>query len=89
MHRDPACTKIRRRLKEGQRDVPINRSTISEKLRRFDDDCRFGANPETNDMWLTVDFGDLIFERAVVLHVQKRLGNRYRRILNANVEEHC
>ena len=84
------CGHIQQARKSGQRCVILSRSTIGTELQRFvDREYTFGAQAATNDMWLTVDFDDLEFEAAVVHHVHRLLGVRYKRFRDCRVEWHC
>lgn len=78
IHPNPTCSLIRMRQKEDQRRIRINTARISSELLRFEsqEHC-FGNPPETNDMWLEVDFGDSSFERAVVEHIIRLLARHY------------
>lgn len=84
------CGHIQQARKAGQRRVLLSRSTIGTELQRFvDREHTFGAQAATNDMWLTVDFNDLEFEAAVVHHIHRLLGARYKRFRDCRLEWHC
>lgn len=64
------CSTIRQHHKPEQRIVELNINTISEEFKKFaNGDYCFGANPNTNDMWLAVDFKDRDFEEAIVKYI--------------------
>jgi hypothetical protein len=90
IHGSAGCGNLQQHHKQGQRNVTLNRLTLSAELERFAGKFyTFGADQSTNDMWLTVDFGDAVFERAVVEHIRVLLGVNYLPFARAAITEHC
>lgn len=90
IHADADCTTIQQQHKQNQRIIRLDKKTISAELERFENKYyRFGADQETNDMYLYVDFLDPAFERAVVEYIRALLGAHYTPFDRAIVNEHC
>ena len=89
IHRDDTCAQIRSHRKANQRQCLITPDTITKELRNFKETYQFASVPEFNDMWVSIDFGDYEFEKALIKYLSRILGKRYKPLLNAQVEEHC
>lgn len=90
IHANGGCSTIQQQHKQAQRNVVLNLSTLSSELERFSGKFyKFGADQSTNDMWLTVDFSDATFERAVIEYVRKLLTSHYVPFTRVNINEHC
>jgi hypothetical protein len=90
VHSDGECPRIQQQHKQRQRIVRLDVATLSAELKRFmAKNYRFGSAPDTNDMWLDVDLGDPVFERAVVEFVQKLLAQHYDPFGRIKVDQHC
>jgi hypothetical protein len=90
IHSDSNCGNIGAQSRVNQRQIVITRNTIGEEIERFrTKQYTFAANKSVNDMWLTVDFGDVKFEDAVVKYIQRLIGAHYRPIAYAEVGQHC
>jgi hypothetical protein len=84
------CPDVQQQRKREQRVVPLTVSTISTELRRFEArEYAFASTAVSNDMWLQVDFADIVFEQAVVKHVQRILARRYTRFVGIPMVKHC
>ena len=65
-HFDVSCGDIHKMHKTGQRNIRIDPATFSNEIQRFTQkEYHFSSEPDSNDMWLEIDFGDLEFELAV------------------------
>ncbi len=90
IHGQPSCSAIQQQHKQDQRVVDLNRSTLSAELERFaQKHYRFGADAESNDMWLRVEFDGAQFEAHVVEYVRVLLARHYIPFGRIQVEEHC
>jgi hypothetical protein len=54
-----------------------NITEIVEKVKS--QDLKFASNRDLNDLWLEIDFGDVVFEKAFAEFVLRILGKRYKR----------
>ena len=89
LHGNPSCGVVRMMRKAGQRIVTIDRPAISSELNCFArKHYRFAAQAKINDMWLKVDFGDAKFEKAVVRHIRRLLGDHYGPLAKAPIKTH-
>jgi hypothetical protein len=74
MHTNLCCPTIKSQLKDNQRYIVINITTISYELLNFQDRFyKFDSTAHVNDMWVEVDFGDKAFEEAVVDYIHRLL----------------
>ena len=90
VHHNPDCATIRSHHTADQRICKIAASTLSLELRRFQNGYyHFGANKETNDMWLKVDLGDEGSEMATVNQIHRLLADRYKPFTRTVVSVHC
>ena len=90
IHANERCSAVRQQHKPAQRIVRLDAKTLSAELQRFEaKEYRFGANPETNDMWLYIEFADLSFERAGAEYVRKLLAAHYAPFGRVRIDEHC
>lgn len=90
IHAKVGCATIQQQHKKGQRVVRLDIGTLSRELNRFAmKEHRFGAQAETNDMWLEVNLGDTTFERAVVEYVKTLLAQHYTPFARIKIDEHC
>jgi hypothetical protein len=90
IHTDNGCATIQQQHKQNQRVIRLNQKTLSAELERFENKYyRFGADQETNDMWLYVDFLNPTFERAIVEYVRSLLGVHYSPFSRVTINEHC
>jgi hypothetical protein len=90
VHHDPSCGAIQKMGKQDQRHIRIDQKTISAELGRFAaKEHTFASNPEGNDMWLEIDFGDANFEAAVLNYVHRLIGQHYSPLAGVAVQNHC
>lgn len=90
IHADAECPTIQQQHKQGQRVVELRVATLSAELERFAaKEHRFAPNPDANDMWLNVEFGDPAFEWAVIEYVRRLLRRHYTPFARIKVDEHC
>ena len=76
--------------KEDQHVVRLNIETSFGELRLFaEKNYQFEANPDTNDMWLEVDFMDLKFEWSVIDYIRLLLSWHCTPFAKVNVDQHC
>src|SRR6266478_4425668 len=89
LHADSACGNIKQQHKQNQRRVLLEIETLSTELRRFaDKEYRFGATPETNDLWLELEFANPEFERSVVEYIHTLLGRHYKPFARIRTNQH-
>ena len=89
VHRNMECGSIRQMDKARQRRVRINDTTRERELRRFQREHAFGANAAINDMWVTLDLGNVRDEQRFVKCIVSALGRRYGRFQRVDVDTHC
>jgi len=90
LHGGGGCGSVQQQRKSGQRVVRLDVGSLSTELNRFvKKEYRFGADPETNDMWLELNFGDSAFEKAVVEYVRTLLSQHYTPFARIKVDQHC
>ena len=89
IHLDSSVEENQRHAKAGQRILVISISTLSDYLEKFKNrEYRFEPNQEFNDMWIEVDFGSVIFERAVVDYIIALIAERYPKMGSITPEIH-
>lgn len=90
VHTDPSCSYYRMMRKPEQRFVRIDPVTISEELQKFiHKRYTFASRPDSNDMWLEINFRDQEFEWAILQYVHRQLGNYYKPFLGVQIKKHC
>ena len=89
VHGDMACGSIRQRGKTGQRRVTVDRDTLDRELRRFAAEHGFGSTAAKNDMWVRLDFGNVVEEERTLGRIVETLGVRYTPFREADLERHC
>jgi hypothetical protein len=90
VHGQSSCAEIGKMKKAGQRHVLINNGSIGPELQKFASKAyRFNADAANNDMWLSVDFGDHVFEAAAVTYVQRLVGGYYGPFSSVTIDRHC
>ena len=90
IHANAECSRIQQQHKQEQRVVRLEVRSLSLELQRFSaQEYQFGAEAETNDMWLELDFSDPVFEKAVVEYVRSILALHYSPFARVSVDEHC
>lgn len=76
--------------KANQRSVTFTRASFARAVDQIlAREFRLGADKAVNDVWLTLDFSDPEFERAVARYIYRMLGERYSRLRCSPVDEHC
>jgi hypothetical protein len=88
MHADPNCSDIEKSGKSAQRKINMNRESLHEKLVEIGK-LSFTSTKAQNDLWLTIDFGNLVEEEAEAKRILKRLGERYKRFRAIDPISHC
>ena len=89
LHTDPSCRQIRKRRKPNQRHFQVDNASFSKEVEHLSTSLRLGSNPFTNDLWISVEFHDQEFEKAVIAYIYRRLASRYRRLQGAPSRQHC
>ena len=90
LHGDSGCAEIGKMGKANRRTVAVTRPSFTQALSQLaGKGFRLGADASVNDVWLSVDFGDLEFEEAVARHIHRLLGQRYSRLRGTPVDRHC
>lgn len=89
-HLDPGCGDIMKAGKTPQRHLQLNPASLSAELVRFGTgEHTFESTADGNDMWLTIDFGDLTFELALLNHIHRLLAARYQPFASAQLRVDC
>ncbi len=90
IHKSSSCGNIQQQHKKSQRVVHLNSNTLSSELLNFKEKhYKFGANPETNDMWLIVDFNPEEIEQGIVDDVLDLLKKHYSPFRKVTPKVHC
>lgn len=90
LHGQSICGEIGKMRKVAQRQFSVNAGTIGQELQKFAaKGYRFGAAASTNDIWLSIDFGDTPFEEAVMGYVQRLLAKHYSPFAGVAPDWHC
>lgn len=90
IHENTHCASVQQQRKRGQRVVRLDIGSLSRELNHFvAKDYQFGAQSETNDMWLELNFGNNTFEKALVEYVRTLLAQHYKPFARAKVDGHC
>jgi hypothetical protein len=90
IHGNASCSAIQQQHKKDQRVVRLDIGSLSKELNRLAmKEYQFGAQAETNDMWLELNLGDNKFERAIMDYVRILLSQHYKPFSRAKVDEHC
>lgn len=90
VHNDPNCKSIQSHDKLDQRYRYINWETIAMELENFrNNEYRFTASSESNDMWLEIDFQDQIYESDVLEFICRLLGEHHSPFKDLKPKIHC
>jgi hypothetical protein len=90
VHTNPHCSYVPGDERPPRRSRCITLSTPSRELQLFaDQHYSFQARAGLNDLWLVVEFGDQVFERAVVEYIQRLLARRYSPFGKTAINSHC
>ena len=90
LHGDSDCQQVRKMRKVNQRQLTVDRESFTRTITQIRaKEFRLGSDPEVNDFWLSVDFGDPEFEEACVRYAHRLLCQRYSRLKMGPVERHC
>lgn len=89
IHNNPNCSKIRQHQKKQQRYIKIDKSSIATELQNFINKLyTFGSTAKNNDMWLEIDFDDLVFERNLLDYVIRLISKHYTTFANIQILTH-
>ena len=88
MHANLNCSAIEKSGKAPQRKISINRDSQRAKLIELKD-LTFASDKSQNDLWLTIDFGNVVEEEAEAKRILRTLGEHYTRFLKAEPIVHC
>lgn len=90
IHADRTCLQIGKSGKQGQRVMGITRNSFAAAISQLDHKSfQLGSSAPVNDLWLTIDFGDLVFEEAVADYVLRLLRQRYSPLQGVQIKRHC
>ncbi len=90
IHKDSTCGQIHMHHKQEQRRISINMVTLRFVLADFlNDKYKFKAEKYFNDLWLDINLDTLEQETGLVHVIQAIIGQRYSRLSDAQVKEHC
>ena len=80
IHEGMTVEQSRVQLKPNPRIEFVTVEDISQIVKWVNSpDLKFASNQAENDLWLQIDFHDLVFEKAFAEYVLRLLGNRYKR----------
>lgn len=90
IHGDLSCGHIMQARKKNQRKIKITTDNKLKVMWRFhNNEFKFGSTQEFNDMWLSVDLGDINAEQTMVEEVRMALSRHYKPFAKAEVIDHC
>jgi hypothetical protein len=90
VHRNPNCLQAKVGPKQSVRHVIINADNLSKELNKFrSNKHKLSAETGMNDIYLILDFGDPVFEEALVGHIKRLVGLNYEEIKNSDMLVHC
>jgi hypothetical protein len=90
VHRNRCCNCIQSHQKANQRVVTIDKANLDSELDKFKTKkYRFASTSQNNDMWVHVDLGDEIHERAAVEGIRELLAQHYTPFADISVDTHC
>jgi hypothetical protein len=90
IHKNTSCQQIHMHKKTGQRIVKVNTATLKNVLSQFLNEAYdFKAEPQFNDLWLDISLSTHEQEIGLVHIVQAILGQRYKPLGSAPINEHC
>ena len=86
VHNNQACPEIMKQNKPNQRTININVNSISRELQSFiNRNYTFDSTSEENDMWLEIDFDDLVFEMNLLDYIRRIIATHYIPFSNINI----
>jgi hypothetical protein len=86
MHRDPSCGEIQKHHKLHQRQISVTAATLSSVLTDFiQNEHRFQANLQENDLWLDVSLSTTKHEEAFVYVLHLVLSGNYGSFQHAQI----
>ena len=89
VHGDVDCQEIEKMQKPEQRRVNIDRESVKRELARFKKMHDFASTAPLNDMWVTVDLGNVYEEQRVLERIKATLDARYTPFRRATLKTHC
>ena len=90
LHADQRCPEIGKMRKPNQRHAHVNITSFSREVQDLTSKSfRFGADSSINDLWISVDFNDRQFEKAVIDYIHQRLVSRYTPLGRVHPQYHC
>jgi len=90
IHNNLSCSQIMKQNKANQRIIKIDVNSISNELKNFiNRTYTFGSTPDDNDMWLEIDFEDILFEMNLLEYIRKIIAKHYMPFNGINIQVHC
>ena len=90
IHTNSSCGEIQKHKKEGQRHYSVSMQSLTTAIAEFaSEKYAFGADRSQNDMWMEVTLGTSAQELAFAEIFRATIGQRYRRLEDAPVINHC
>ena len=90
VHHNPICNRIQVMDKANQRVIHIDSSNVESELKKLNNkELKFAANPDFNDVWIHINLGEVSLEENLVKTIQKILGQFYKPLARAEIEQHC
>lgn len=90
VHGNKTCGKVMQHKGHTKQHFTIDENTIGDELKRFKNDKYELKNAKgLRGMWLTIDFGDYEFEKALMKHIAKYIGDRYPTLYGAELKIDC
>ena len=90
IHKDLSCKQIQMHKKSGQRIVKVSPGTLKNVLSQFINDAYdFKSESQWNDLWLDISLSRSEQEIGIIHVIQAILGERYKPLDSAPINEHC
>ena len=90
VHHGPGCNRIQVMDKGGQRVIHIDNSNLESELNKLrNKELKFASINDLNDVWIHISLVEVSLEEDLVKTIQKILGQFYKRLARAEIENHC
>jgi len=79
IHEGMTVEEARVQFKLNPRVYPVTFENIAKIVKKIKSpDLKFASNQAENDLWLEINFGDVVFEKAFAEYILRVLGKRYK-----------
>ena len=90
IHNSQECNEIMKQPKEGRRVIQVNPHSFSCEIEKFiSGKHKFASDASCNDMWIEVDFDNIVFERNIIDYIHVQLQKKYTPFREIEIDKHC